>query len=244
MAAQLFGSVRGAYTGSIADRKGAFEAADGGTLFLNEIGDMSPVLQAKLLTALDKQTIVRVGSNRQIRVDVRVLAATNMDLPAMMQSGRFRPELYRRIKCLEITVPPLRKRSCDILLLASYFLEQQAPRPLNEVLRLTNEAARLLLGYQWPMNVGELRNAILAAAIRSAGDRIEPGHLDESIAGSRTKPVVKTLAQVEKEHICEVLRLAGGNKRETARLLGISHTTLHEKLKTYDLRAVDDATSG
>jgi DNA-binding NtrC family response regulator len=167
-----------------------------------------------------------------------------MDLPAMMQSGRFRPELYRRIKCLEITVPPLRKRSCDILLLASYFLEQQAPRPLNEVLRLTNEAARLLLGYQWPMNVGELRNAILAAAIRSAGDRIEPGHLDESIAGSRTKPVVKTLAQVEKEHICEVLRLAGGNKRETARLLGISHTTLHEKLKTYDLRAVDDATSG
>lgn len=225
-------------------KMGKFEAADDGTLFLNEIGDMSPSLQAKLLTALDKQLIVRIGSNDPVHVNVRVLAATNMDISGMVQNGKFRGDLYRRIKCLEITVPPLRKRPGDILLLAAYFLEQHVPRPLNEMLRFSKETAKLLTSYPWPMNVGELRNAILAAAIRSTSEEIEPEHFDEEISGFRTRPVVKTLSQVEKEHIWRVLRITNGNKREAARLLGISHTTLHEKVKGYGLEMTDDTRKG
>jgi transcriptional regulator with GAF, ATPase, and Fis domain len=225
-----------------AGKPGKFEVADGGTLFLDEIGDFSPATQAKLLRVLEEQTVERIGSNDPLPVDVRAIAATNMDVGAMAASGRFRADLYHRINVLQITLPPLRERPGDILLLAAYFLEQHVPAPLGEALAITNQTARFLLAYPWPGNVRQLRNAILAASTRATAERLDPEHFDREIAGFLGAPgAVRTLRQVEREHIAHVLEITDGNKRKAARLLGVSPQTLYDKIKEYDIH-LDDRT--
>ncbi|MFW6119058.1 MAG: sigma 54-interacting transcriptional regulator [Planctomycetota bacterium] len=221
-------------------KPGKFEMADGGTLFLNEIGDLSLNMQAKLLRALDRGAVERLGSTATITVDVRVIAATNKDLNAMTEEGTFRTDLYHRLNCLQVRLPRLKQRESDILLLAAYFLEEHVPAPLNETIRFTRETARLLLFYEWPGNVRQLRYAILAAATRATAGRLEVAHFPDEIAGSMDlKGAVKTLDQVEKEHIEKVLRRAGGNKKRAAQLLGISRQTLYTKIEKYDIRPAD-----
>jgi transcriptional regulator with PAS, ATPase and Fis domain len=225
-------------------KAGTFEFADGGTIFLDEIGDFSTAMQAKLLRVLEDGCVQRVGSNDIIEVDVRVVAATNKDIRAMIDEGTFRADLYHRINCLQIALPPLRDRESDILLLAAHFLEQHVSPPLREKLHITHETARVLTSYPWPGNVRELRNAILRASLSATGAKLEPEHLLPEITGYLDEPgVIRTLIQVEKEHIQTVLRAANGNKRKAAELLDISPQTLYNKMKEYNV-GVRDTTVG
>ena len=218
-------------------RPGKFEMAHEGTIFLDEIGDFSANTQAKLLRILEDCVVERIGSNEPMQIDVQVVAATNRDVQAMIADGAFREDLYHRINCLQITLPPLRDRESDILLLAAYFLEQDVPPPLNENLRITKETARLLSSYHWPGNIRQLRNAIRAAATRATTNRLDPEHFDlEDARQLGASLPIKTLRQMEKEHIEYVLRAVDGNKRDAARMLDISPQTLYNKIKEYGIQ--------
>ncbi|MFH2002509.1 MAG: sigma-54-dependent Fis family transcriptional regulator [Planctomycetota bacterium] len=235
---ELFGHSRGAFTGAVSDRPGLFEAANCGTLLLDEIGDVSPGMQVKLLRVLQEREIRRVGENNSRPVNVRVLAATNRDLAHGVANGAFRQDLYYRLKVVELHVPPLRDRRNDILPLARVLLADAAIRMSREISGLTPNAADQLLRYEWPGNVRELENAMEYAVALARGSRVEIEDLPEEIRQAFPKPVVnggtvQPLSEVEKEYILAVLNLNLGNQTRTAEQLRIGSATLYRKLKKY-----------
>jgi len=250
----LFGHEKGAFTGAERTVDGHLEAAAGGTVFLDEIGDMDPSLQGKLLRVLENRTFQRVGSSKPHPVRARIVAATNRDLLQQVRAGAFRFDLYERLTVFPVHIPPLRERGEDVLLLADYFLAYFGRQLGKTVEPLTAEVRQVLLEYDYPGNVRELRNAIERAVILAESGRIEVAHLPERMtrrpvlsggAGSRHLPVdfvpgVDTLGSLEKRMIQEALERARGVKTEAARLLGISRFQLLRRLEKYGLRAGDE----
>jgi two-component system response regulator HydG len=238
---ELFGHVKGAFTGASQDRAGLFEAAQGGTLLLDEIGEVSPAMQVKLLRALQEHEVRRVGENKTRHVDVRVLAATNRDLPAEVRAARFRQDLYYRLRVVEIRVPPLRERREDILALARELLGRAAERARRKLSGFTPAAANQIVRYGWPGNVRELENAMERAAVLAKGTRVDVGDLPEEIAftvaSNYAATELRPLADVERDYILAVLQANQGNKNRTAEQLQIGIATLYRKLKQYDANA-------
>jgi len=237
---ELFGHARGAFTGATQDRPGLFEAANGGTLLLDEVGEVSPGMQVKLLRALQEREIRRVGENKSRKVDVRVVAATNRDLAHGVAGGNFRQDLYYRLKVVELHVPSLRDRRDDVLPLARVLLAEAAQRMNRKVSSLAPAAADQLLRYEWPGNVRELENAMERAVALSRGSRVELEDLPEEVRHAFPAPVaargmVRPLEQIEKEYILAALELNGGNQTHTAEQLEIGSATLYRKLKAYGL---------
>jgi len=236
LASELFGHARGAFTGAVRDQAGRVESAEGGTVFLDEIGEISPSLQAKLLRFLQERKFERVGENRTRAADVRIVAATNRDLEAEAKAGRFREDLLFRLDVVEVTVPLLRERPEDVLPLARSFLAFFARAARRPVPELSPEAERVLAAYPWPGNVRELRNAIERAVILSAGQVVGPEGLPERIAAQAgAAPALGgdfTLDEVEKEHLLRVLARAP-TLEDAARILGIDASTLWRKRRKY-----------
>ncbi len=236
--AELFGHARGAFTGATHERVGLLEAAAGGTLFLDEIGEMPLGMQAKLLRALQEREVRRVGENHQRPIDVRVVAATNRPLAEEVAAGRFRKDLYYRLRVVELTVPPLRERREDIVPLARVFLVDAARQLGRTAPGLGAEVADQLQRYDWPGNVRELRNAMERVVALSRGAHVELEDLPEDVrvALPVSSPTgqVRTLEELEREYILAVLARNGGNRTRTARELGIGATTLYRKLKSYE----------
>ena len=235
---ELFGHARGAFTGAAQDRPGLFEAANGGTLLLDEIGEVSPGMQVKLLRALQEREIRRVGENKSRHVDLRIVAATNRNLAQEVASGAFRQDLYYRLKVVELHVPPLRARRDDILPLARVLLADAALRMKRKISSVAPSAADQLLRYEWPGNVRELENAMERAVALARGNRVELDDLPEEVRQAFPKPVATTgtiqpLQDVEKEYILAALALNGGNQTYTAEQLRIGSATLYRKLKSY-----------
>jgi DNA-binding NtrC family response regulator len=242
---ELFGHIRGAFTGAMVDRPGLFEAANGGTLLLDEIGEVSPNMQVKLLRAIQEREVRRVGENKTRKVDVRILAATNRDLAQAVADGGFRQDLYYRIKVVDLGVPPLRERKDDVLPLARVLLASAALRMKRKLSGIAPEAADQLLRYEWPGNVRELENAMERAVALSLpqATRVELEDLPEEIRQAFPKPVatldaVHPLEEVEKEYILATLALNGGNQTHTAKQLQIGAATLYRKLKSYGMIGV------
>jgi DNA-binding NtrC family response regulator len=237
---ELFGHARGAFTGATQDRPGLFEAANGGTLLLDEVGEVSPGMQVKLLRALQEREVRRVGENRSRPIDVRIVTATNRDLAQAVAGGAFRQDLYYRLKVVELRVPPLRERRDDVLPLARVLLAEAALRMKREISGLAPGAADQLLRYQWPGNVRELENAMERAAALAPGPRVELEDLAEevrqAISGPRAEAgAVRPLEEIEKEYILTALQVNGGNQTHAARQLGIGATTLYRRLKAWGL---------
>jgi two-component system nitrogen regulation response regulator NtrX len=239
---ELFGHRKGAFTGAIDDRKGKFELADGGTLFLDEIGDMSLSAQAKVLRVLQEQTFQRVGGQQTIRVDVRVIAATNKSLESEIANGRFRSDLYYRLNVIPIEVPPLRARGNDIALLAEHFLRRFAAEAAQPKKRLSAGAAAKLKGYHWPGNVRELRNVIERLAILVPGETIEAEDVQLGAAVEAPAEIAPNLPlkeardEFEKQYILARLREYAGNVSRTADALGVERSNLYRKLHAYGIR--------
>jgi DNA-binding NtrC family response regulator len=236
---ELFGHERGSFTGAERFRKGYFEEANGGTLLLDEVTEMTADLQVKLLRVIDTGRLIRVGASEPIAVDVRVIAATNRDPQAAIRQGRMREDLYYRLNVFQIPVPPLRERGTDVLMLAEHFLNELNAREGSSK-RWSERALRKLEGYAWPGNVRELRNVVERAAILSGEVIDDPGLPEGSLrpasAGDGTELVVRVgspLAEVERTMILATLRLVRGDKREAARRLGISLKTLYNRLIVY-----------
>jgi two-component system response regulator HydG len=238
---ELFGHEKGAFTGAAGPRKGRFERADRGTLFLDEIGEMAPTTQAKILRVLQEREFEPVGGSRSIRVDTRILSATNRNLEEEVAADRFREDLYYRLNVVTITVPPLRERLADIPLLAEHFLGHYAAKNHRTFKGIVPQAMDLLMRYAWPGNVRELENVIERAVIMARGDRIETEHFPSTIGGqegyqasqSSILPSGRSLKEVEKTMILQTLDDMSGNRTQTARILGISRRTLQLKLKEY-----------
>lgn len=232
---ELFGHAKGAFTGAVSAKRGLMAAADGGTLLLDEIGEMPLLLQAKLLRALESGEVRPVGETRSVAVDLRVLCATNRDLGRLVVEGRFREDLYYRLKVFTLRLPPLRERAEDIEPLVRAFLHNEG----REELSLSPEAWAALRRYRWPGNVRELGNAVVHACALCDGETIGLEHLPEDVAhpsASALSPIAaRTLADVERDHILAVLEACGGNQAEAARMLGIGRTTLWRKLRDHRL---------
>jgi two-component system response regulator HydG len=236
---ELFGHVRGAFTDAIRDRAGLFETARTGTLFLDEVGEMSPALQAKLLRALEGHEIRRVGSDTGVKATPRVIAATNRDLRAAVRAGAFREDLYYRLAAFVIVVPPLRRRVDAIPALAQAFLRRAASKLGREVPTIAPDAMRALVAYAWPGNVRELQHAIEHALILSSGSRISASDLPEDVSApprSGRVPEGLDLAAHERALIERALVEFGGNRRRAAEALHISTVTLWRRLKRHGLR--------
>jgi len=239
---ELFGYVKGAFTGAIRDRVGKFEAAEGGTIFLDEIGEMRPELQVKILRCLQERVLERVGDNKPIRVDVRVLAATNKDLAKAMQAGEFREELYYRLNVVPLQIPPLRERHQDIRSLAQHFLKRLGASPR---LIIAPEAFRALETYDWPGNVRELENALERAMIFHRGDAITLADLPETIRAPKAREAAAlpmslpeaglSLEEVEKELILRALQKHDWNQSRAARYLGITRHTLLYRMEKHKI---------
>jgi len=234
---ELFGHARGAFTGAERDRAGFFEAATGGTIFLDEIGEISPGMQVKLLRVLQEREVRRVGESRSRPVDVRVVAATNRNLAEDVTAGRFRQDLYYRLRVIELRVPPLRDRPEDVLPLARVFLADTARRMGRKVTGFTPKAADQLLRYDWPGNVREVQNTVEHAVALSTGSRIEVEDLPEELRAALPRPrpagAARPLADVEREYILAAVESAGGNRTRAAAELQIGLATLKRKLKAY-----------
>ena len=237
----LFGHVKGAFTGALNYKEGFLKSADGGTLFLDEIGDMPLELQSKLLRVLQDGEMFPVGLTRPVKVDIRLVAATNQDLEKSVREKRFREDLFYRLHVIPISLPPLRERGEDIVLLVDVFLGQEARKSGKEI-ELSSEALSALGSYSWPGNVRELRNVIERTVTLTAEKRIESEHLPEYIAGRVSKKPdssaerhPQSLERIEKQKIEEILNSTGGNKRKAAQLLGISRATLYRKLRQWGL---------
>jgi two-component system, NtrC family, response regulator HydG len=236
---ELFGHVKGAFTGAIRDKIGIFQAADGGTLFLDEIGDTSPLLQLKLLRVLQESEIRRVGDDHGIRVDVRLITATNRDLKALMAEGTLREDFYYRIHVFEITLPPLRARREDIPLLVHYFMADNSKAFHREIRDIAQDALHRLIDYGWPGNVRELKNAIEHAFVTVNGECLTLWDLPPDIQrpsaarGVKSLPsnAVSSLPREEEDRIVSALKQANWNKTEAARILGVSRVTLWKKIK-------------
>jgi two-component system response regulator HydG len=242
---ELFGHGRGAFTGATRDRIGLFEAADGGTLLLDEIGEVSAGMQVKLLRALEQREIRRVGENRTRPINVRVLAATNRDLRSAISAGTFREDLYYRLKVVELHVPALRERRGDVIPLARALLSEIATRMQRSMAGIAPKAAERLVAYPWPGNVRELENALERAVALARGTLVELEDLPEEVRDPRfisklMTSGTRTLEEVEKDYILAVLRENGGNQTRTAQLLHIGSATLYRKLKSY--HAAEDLT--
>ncbi len=232
---ELFGHVKGAFTGAAVTKRGLLEAANGGTLLLDEIADMPLALQAKLLRALQDGEVRRVGDTRAFSVDVRILCATNQDLRAAVDRRRFREDLFYRLAVFELTLPPLRERAEDVLPLAGMFLQHHRHRTG----RFTPRAQHLLKSYRWPGNVRELANAVNHGAVLSGGADVDAEHLPEQLSRPALPPPstgsLRTLAEVERDHVVRVLEACGGHHTDAARVLGIGRTTLWRKLRAYGI---------
>ena len=237
---ELFGHERGAFTGAIASKKGKFEVADGGTIFLDEIGELAPALQAKFLRVLQLHEFERVGGTRPMKTDVRVIAATNQDLQAAVAAGRFRQDLWYRLNVVSVTMPPLRARRPDITMLAEYFAAKYAR---GRSVQFSSDAIEALRAYDWPGNVRELENAIERAVVLGGADRIVLDDLPEAVLGAGTPPAEgtaaayhRTVLETKRRLILEAIERAGGNYTAAARLLGINPTYLHRLVKNLQLR--------
>jgi DNA-binding NtrC family response regulator len=234
---ELFGHVKGAFTGATESRAGFFQTADGGTVFLDEISETSPAIQVKLLRVLQDKEVYMVGSARPRQVDVRILAATNKDLAGMVKKGLFREDLYFRLSVINLALPPLRERGDDVLLLASHFAKKFAQETGKKAARFSDQALQVLKDYAWPGNVRELENLIQRLVIMSDSELIDvpdlPPHMRYSAL--RETGLDRTLAEVEAEHIRNVLSSVQGNKTKAAHILGIDRKTLREKLKHYSI---------
>ena len=237
---ELFGYMRGAFTGATTNKKGLLEEAHHGTLFMDEIGDMPMSLQVKLLRALDLGEIRRVGSNKQVYVDVRVVAATNKNVEALVKKGLFREDLYHRLNVISINIPSLKERRMDILPLAEHFLKLHSTKTGKEVLKISSEARQALVRYDWPGNVRELENAIERAVVLAQYDTIfvddlfhtqlqQPDVLRQAVRGRWE------LKELNKAHILNVLSECAGNRSQAARRLGIARNTLWRKLAEYSI---------
>jgi len=240
---ELFGHMKGAFTGAFADRRGKFELADGGTLFLDEIGDMSLKTQAKVLRALQEQVVEPVGGASSVRVDVRVLSATNKDLPTEIRFGRFREDLYFRLNVIPIFVPPLRDRPDDILILAEHFMTELAREYGRRPKKFDAGAVAGLQSYRWPGNVRELRNVIERMIIMVPGDTITLADLSflegavgaaASIVGS-VAPLHDARDQFEKDYILKALAAQQGNISRTAEALGVERSNLYRKMRAFGI---------
>jgi len=240
---ELFGHEKGAFTGAVERRMGRFEQANGGTIFLDEIGEMAPSTQAKILRVLQEREFQRVGGTRPLRVDVRLVASTNRDLEAALAAGQFRQDLYYRLKVIEIFLPPLRERREDIPLLCEHFLAEIAREMGRQPPVVDDAALDALRSYAWPGNVRELRNVLERAMVLGVDERLLPRHLAREvrrgIVGREELPEDLTLAGSERRHIADVLALAGWNKTRAATLLRISRPRLDRKIRDYGLKPRD-----
>ncbi|MHC4369549.1 MAG: sigma-54 interaction domain-containing protein, partial [Planctomycetota bacterium] len=242
---ELFGHIRGAFTGAVANKEGKFLAADGGTIFLDEIANASPGLQAKLLRVLEDRQFEAVGSNKTVIVDTRIILASNRDLDEEVRQGRFREDLYYRINVVTIDLPPLRERVGDVRLLAEHFLRMYSAQHNREKLGFTDEAMEYLERYTWPGNIREIENVIERATLLSKSKFIGPDDLPEAIraepsgqvADYKPKSLKESLAEPEKDIIRRALQANHWNRQETARALQINRTTLFKKMKHYGLYA-------
>jgi len=239
---ELFGHEKGAFTGADRRREGRFVQAEGGTLFLDEIGETSPAMQAKLLRVLQEHELQRVGGQETIRVNVRIIAATNRELEQEVAAGRFREDLYYRLNVVVLNMPPLRERQGDIPLLAEYFLKRFAVKNKRQVAGITPECMDLLIRYPWPGNVRELENSIERGVILMRGEYLDVGILPLSVQrwGKENKAVLdmetpSTLKEAERALIIKTLEETGGNRSEAARRLQITRKTLLNKIKSYDI---------
>jgi len=240
---ELFGHVKGAYTNASSDRPGRFEHADGGTMFLDEVGDMPLPMQAKLLRVLENGDIFRIGSNDAIAVDVRIISATNTDLAERVKTKQFREDLYFRIKGATLEIPPLRRRREDIPPLIEHFLAEANRMHGAKVSSLTAEARRLLMAYAWPGNVRQLRSVIENMVVLAADGQLTvadlPGEIHrrgEDLTGAPFDQFAgRSIEEVEKEHIRNTLKIVQGNREQAARMLGIGERTLYRKIKEYGL---------
>jgi two-component system response regulator HydG len=237
---ELFGHVKGAFTGALRGRAGRFEAAQGGDLFLDEIGDLPLVTQVKLLRVLEEKVIERVGDNRPVSVDVRIITATNRNLKALVEKGRFRDDLYFRINIIPITLPPLRDRINDIPILAQAFLEHIRLKSGKDIQGISDDAMDVLLRYHWPGNVRELKGAFEYAFVTCHGSLIEPHHFPNSIfegpaAREDNKRVALDPTEVKRTELIEALKKAGGNQSEAARILGVSRVTVWNRMKRFGI---------
>ncbi|MBI4726655.1 sigma 54-interacting transcriptional regulator [candidate division TA06 bacterium] len=246
---ELFGHVKGSFTGAFRDKPGLFQAAEGGTFFLDEVSETSPAIQVKLLRVLQEREVVPVGGSRPVKVDVRLISATNVDLYKAVEDGKFRRDLFYRLNVIQLELPPLRQRGQDILMLAEYFLNKYCRRQGRSAKALSPEAREFLLGYRWPGNVRELENAMERAVVLSQGPSIEKDHLPPDLFKNpaRSLPEDKahrlpetsasgSLKDEEKQIIRNVLQSCNGNKTQAARKLGIHYATLYRKLKLYGIK--------
>ncbi len=233
---ELFGHEKGAFTGAHAQRRGKFEIANRGTLFLDEIGVMSTNIQVHLLRVLEEKEFTRVGGNELIKVDVRVISATNKDMKQATAKGEFREDLYYRLNVVTIELPPLRERKEDIPLLAEHFLKKFAVENQKEITGFSPEATDFLLRYEWPGNVRELENAVERAVILAKNSCLEVADLPQGdLLLARSAPPRESLEEVEKNHILNILSATRGNCSRAARILGVSRVTLYNKIKAYGL---------
>ncbi len=237
---ELFGHVRGAFTGAVETKYGKFELASGGSIFLDEIGNIGSNIQAKLLRVIQERELIKVGGTQKVEVDVRIIAATNQDLAEEMRAGRFREDLFYRLSVVPIKLPPLRERKEDIPLLAHYFLESFGQRRKRNLQGISAEAMRSLEAYDWPGNVCELENAIERAVVMAEGDVIQPGDLlYYGLAPEAPfEPAAEgRLVEVEKVEIAKALKRFNGHRGKTAAHLGIDRKTLREKIRKYGITA-------
>jgi two-component system response regulator HydG len=239
---ELFGYVKGAFTGAQHSRSGLFETANGGTVFLDEIGDLPVDLQAKLLRALQEREIRPVGATDRVRIDVRIIAATNRDLESAIRTGVFRQDLYFRLNVVQVKLPPLRERKSDIPLLVNFFLEKFSD-PQRPIRTISEDAMRRLMAYDWPGNVRELENAVERAVALGSGPILHIADLPSSLQEGPSDKMLEsneltTLDQMERRAILRALRETNGDKLAAARLLGIGKTTLYRKLKQYGAEAL------
>ncbi|MEW5945457.1 MAG: sigma-54 dependent transcriptional regulator [bacterium] len=241
LANELFGHEKDAYTGATSARPGLLESADGGTVFFDEVGDMPPAMQAKLLRVIQERVVFRVGGNKPVPVDIRVVAATNRDLKKALLQGLFREDLYYRLNVIPVFVPPLSERKEDIPLLAAHFLSGAARRMDRPLKGFTEEALRLLSDYNYPGNVRELENVVERAAALCRGDAVGVEDLPQDIRDvavfryDRETGGMKSLEEMEKDYIRWIMSRAENNKSKAAKILGIDRSSLYRKLKTYEL---------
>ena len=241
---ELFGHVKGAFTGANADRKGLFEIADKGTLFLDEIGDMPLNMQAKLLRVIEDGVVIPVGSNKATVVDVRIISATNQSLSQLIEKNKFREDLYFRIRGVNLSLPPLRERPEDIPILAAHFLDEAVEETGSKVTAVTEAAMSLLTSHEWPGNIRQLKNTIRTMVVMCDQEKIDIRDIPPDIAQRRqltgTSAAPANLAGVslndlEKKAIMDTLAKTGGNREKAAKILGIGERTLYRKIKEYDL---------
>ena len=237
---ELFGHEKGSFTGAVATKHGRFEIATGGTIFLDEISNISLSIQAKLLRVIQRCEVSRIGSSRVIKTDVRILAATNRDLAECVREGTFREDLFYRLNVIPIHIPPLRERKEDIPLLVEHFLKKYNKKAKRKVQSVSKPALKALIAYDWPGNVRELENTIERAVVLSKNDIIDPedliyhGLLSQSAMVPSLDGRPRTLAEIEREYIAGVLELSQGNRSKAAEILGIDRKTLRARIKKYE----------